>query len=77
MDSDCTVIPLLGRIINNLCVYLLKLEEIVKSGAGTVGSIAALSLTDGLPKKMTKTDAEDFIARLEREKWIGTVGKFT
>ncbi|CAG5127571.1 unnamed protein product [Candidula unifasciata] len=45
-------------------------EQIVETDDGKLGSLAALSLTEKLDKRMGKEEAENFFDRLERDKWI-------
>ncbi|XP_052258000.1 non-structural maintenance of chromosomes element 1 homolog isoform X2 [Dreissena polymorpha] len=56
---------------NELQFFKMLLEEFVKSESGTIGSIEALGISEKIPKKMSKTDANQLLDRFEREKWIG------
>lgn len=49
------------------------MEQIVDTDDGKLGSLAALSLTERLDKRMGKEEAENFFDRLERDRWIKKV----
>ncbi|CAL1531072.1 unnamed protein product [Lymnaea stagnalis] len=55
---------------NELELFKKLVEKIVDTDDGKMGSLAALSLTDKLDKKMGKEEGQDFFNRLERDKWI-------
>ncbi|BFZ16918.1 hypothetical protein BsWGS_19957 [Bradybaena similaris] len=55
---------------NELELFKKLVEQIVETDDGKLGSLAALSLTERLDKRMGKEEAENFFDRLERDRWI-------
>ncbi|XP_053393735.1 non-structural maintenance of chromosomes element 1 homolog [Mercenaria mercenaria] len=56
---------------NDLQYFKKLVEQIVLSDSGSIGSMAAVNIVDSLTKKMSKSDAEQLLSRLIRDKWIG------
>ncbi|WAR24665.1 NSE1-like protein [Mya arenaria] len=56
--TETSVALLSSQYTENELDFVKKLiEEFVKSDRGSIGSIAAMDITDSLPKKMSKTEA--------------------
>uniref|UniRef100_A0A0B6ZPW6 Non-structural maintenance of chromosomes element 1 homolog n=2 Tax=Arion vulgaris TaxID=1028688 RepID=A0A0B6ZPW6_9EUPU len=55
---------------NELELFKKLIEQIVETEDGKIGSLAALSLTEKLDKRMGKEEAQNFLERLEKDKWI-------
>ncbi|XP_052776528.1 non-structural maintenance of chromosomes element 1 homolog [Mya arenaria] len=70
--TETSVALLSSQYTENELDFVKKLiEEFVKSDRGSIGSIAAMDITDSLPKKMSKVEADAFLDRLIHERWIG------
>ncbi|KAI8773810.1 non-structural maintenance of chromosomes element 1 isoform X2 [Biomphalaria glabrata] len=55
---------------SELELFKKLIEQIVDSEDGKIGSLAALSLTDKVEKRIGKEEAQEIFDRFERDKWI-------
>ncbi|GFR65238.1 non-structural maintenance of chromosomes element 1-like protein [Elysia marginata] len=55
---------------NEMELFKKLVENIVESGDGKIGSLAAMNLTDKLEKRIGKEEAQNFFNRLEDDRWI-------
>lgn len=56
--------------INDLEFFKKLIENIVQSDSGSLGSRSALNIVERLEKKMSKSEAEGLLGRLQDEQWI-------